>query len=118
MKLKSIFLIFSFILLQNSFAQSPYKLSYQADITIPTVSLGFMTTGFFLEKKRDVLTVEQIARLNAQDIWKIDRNVVNNWNPKIAKASDGFLYSSMATPLLFLANPTTRKDFGLMRLKN
>ncbi|MGB1247624.1 MAG: phosphatase PAP2 family protein [Chitinophagales bacterium] len=116
MKIKSILSIFSIFLLQISFAQSPYKLSYQADITIPTVSIGLLTTSFFLEKNRDILTIEQIERLNAQDIWAFDRGVTNNWNTTAAKASDGFLYTSIATPLLFLADKRTRQDFGKIAL--
>ena len=92
-------------------AQSPFKFRYAVDV--PIVSLGFGTAlgGFIHEKKRDAITIADIQYLDRMSISNFDRSASFNWNPKAAHWSDALMYTSMATPLLFLAGERSRKDF-------
>lgn len=92
-------------------AQSPYRYRYSTEVTIPTVSIGLLFTSFILDKKEEKKTEEYIMCLRMEDINGLDRNVVYNWNPKIAVTSDVLMYTSMATPLLFLSAENSRNDF-------
>jgi membrane-associated phospholipid phosphatase len=104
----SLLLIFLF---QLGFAQSPYQFRYSTEITIPSISLGLLIAGYVVDKKSEPLTPEDIMKLDISDINRMDRGVVENWNPKIAIASDVFMYATMASPLLHLAGENSRKDF-------
>ena len=110
--LKPITLLILFVgLFINTFSQSPYKFRYSTEITIPSISLGLLLSGYIIDKKESTVTPEEIMQLNIADINKMDRGVTKNWNPKIALSSDIFMYTAMASPLLFLAGENTRKDF-------
>lgn len=93
-------------------AQSPYKFRWSLDVPIITVGLGTNIGGFIHEKKRNAIAPETVLALNRMDVIPIDRSATYYWNPKAAKLSDAFMYTSMATPLLFLAGERSRKDFG------
>jgi membrane-associated phospholipid phosphatase len=95
-------------------AQSPFKFRYAVDVPIISIGLGAALTGFIHEKKRDAISLSDIQFLDRMDISKFDRSATYNWNPKAAKWSDALMYVSIATPLFFLAEDRSRKDFLTM----
>lgn len=99
------------ILSFSSKAQSPYKFSWAVDAPVVSVGVGGMLTGFILEKKRQPLNMQQIMALDRNNVSLFDRSATYNWNPKIAKASDALMYTSLATPLFLLVGERSRKDF-------
>lgn len=95
-------------------AQSPYKFRYAVDVPIISVGLGGVLGGFIHEKKRDHLEPIDLVGLDRMNISNFDRNPTYYWSPKSAHWSDAVMYTSMASPLLFLAGERSRKDFGMV----
>jgi membrane-associated phospholipid phosphatase len=100
-----------FMLSFSAQAQSPYKFRYSVDVPIISVGFGSALTGFILEKKRAEPTLADIQFLDRMQISTFDRSATYNWNPKAAHWSDALMYTSMATPLLFLAGKPSRSEF-------
>ncbi len=92
--------------------EKPYRFKYGVDIPISVIGASSLITGFILEKKQTALSPSEISKLNTQSILKMDRAASNYWNPKLAVTSDILMYSSMASPLLFLSNKKGRKNAG------
>lgn len=113
--MKKIFtLLLCVLFLLNTQAQhnSPYKLSFAKDITIPSVSLAMIGTAFLLEKNRPALTLGQINALDRSSVNLMDRNATYNYSKAAATWSDGFMLGTGVLPLLFLIDERSRKDFG------
>jgi len=108
LKLLIVLLIFSFF----TKAQSPYRFSYPVDAPIIGIGVGSLVTGFLLEKKGKALTLSDLENVNRMNISVFDRSATYNWNQKAAHGSDVLLFSSVATPLMFLSDKESRKDFG------
>lgn len=92
-------------------AQSPFKFRYAVDVPIISVGIGTALGGFIHEKKRDAITLSDLQLLDRMNISNFDRSATYNWNPKAAKWSDAIMYTTMASPILFLAGERSRKDF-------
>lgn len=113
--MKHISLILLFILgYTGIFAQSPYKFRYSVDVPIITIGMGSVLGGFIHEKKREPLSNANLIGLDRMSISNFDRSATYNWSPKSAHWSDALMYTSMASPLLFLAGDRSRKDFGMV----
>lgn len=95
---------------QVSKGQNTYSLSYPAEFSFGGVGVTSLAVAYFLGKKDEGFTVEQVQLLNRDDIWKIDRSATNNWSPKSALASDILLYSGIAFPSLLFINKNVRKE--------
>jgi membrane-associated phospholipid phosphatase len=110
------FFIFIFFVCHQAAAQQVYKLSYATDFSIAGVGIATNVPAFILHKKKPVLSEAQINALNRLDIWKVDRFATNYWNPKVAKASDAMMFTSMAIPALLLINKQVRSEAGKITL--
>ena len=110
----SIFLLISLLSFhtQAQGFQSPYKLSLAIDVPIASGAVGFLTAGALIGKTHKLPPQESIMLLNRDDINKFDRGATRNYSKVARYASDGFLYFSMATPLLHLPSANARRDFG------
>ncbi|MEM7103603.1 MAG: phosphatase PAP2 family protein [Bacteroidota bacterium] len=110
-----LFVLFIWLIPQISAAQkeqSPYRLSYQADIPIVFTSLAFELGGISLTQKIMPLTEMDIADLDPMDINPFDRGVTGFFNESIADVSDWFLNTAPLYPVIFvLADNKMRKDF-------
>lgn len=91
--------------------QSPYTISWQVDAPIGGLSLGLGLTYLLLDRKVQPLTEQSIMLLDRKNVWGIDRGATHNWNPTMAKVSDGFMFGSMAMPSLLFIDPKVRKDY-------
>jgi membrane-associated phospholipid phosphatase len=94
-------------------AQSPFKFRYAVDVPIISVGLGTAVGGFVHEKKRAAISLSELQMLDRLNISTFDRSASYNWNPKAAKWSDALMYTTMASPLLFLAGEHSRNDFWM-----
>lgn len=92
-------------------AQSPYELSWQKDVPIGGLGIGSFVIGNLMEARTPVLSNLEILQLDANNVNRLDRSTTNRWSPNAAKWSDGFLLGTGATPLLWLADKTIRKDW-------
>jgi len=110
-------LLFLFISFTTA-AQGVYKLSYATDFSITGVGIATNVPAVFLKKNKPLLTEEQINQLDKNDIWKPDRFATNYWNPRVAKASDALMFTSIALPALLYINKNVRsnKDAGKITL--
>lgn len=104
-------MLFSFVTLpQPAHAQRVYQLKYQTDIPIGTIGVGSLLTSYFLSKRCEPLTIEELLLLKGDDIWSFDRSATKRWSPKAAKASDVLLYTSIASPALLFINSNVRHE--------
>ncbi|MDZ4844234.1 MAG: phosphatase PAP2 family protein [Chitinophagales bacterium] len=103
-------LFFSLLVPQSGWAQTKYELKYKTDIPIGAVGLGTLTASYFMGRKSEAPTPQQIQLLNRDDIWKFDRSATYRWSPKCATASDVFMYSSFVMPGLLFINKNVRQE--------
>lgn len=89
---------------------SPYALSWQLDAPLSVGSMLGIGTSMWLHQHKPQLTEADIAQLQRQDVWTIDRRATYNWSPKAQKTSDFILLGSNALPLILLADPNMRRD--------
>jgi membrane-associated phospholipid phosphatase len=92
--------------------ESPYKSCFKTDG--PIVGIGAVTGGAAIIARinQAPLTVDQINRLNPDQIWGIDRSATAQYSKKAGKVSDVLAYGSVALPWLYAIPRHTRQDFG------
>jgi membrane-associated phospholipid phosphatase len=106
-----LFLISTYFSLTIS-AQNVYQLKWAKDAPIAASTIGIGTAAFFLHKHKPLLTETDILALDVTTINRFDRSATNNWNTRIAKASDVGMIGSMILPALLFADKNVRKDYG------
>ncbi len=99
----------------------PYQLDKRQDIIITSSGIVLVGLSYFLGSNKPNLSLSDVNNLNSADVNSFDRFVTNNWNPKIAKASDILLMASFALPLALLIKNDDIKNsslkYGLMYLE-
>lgn len=95
---------------QDAFSQNIYQLKYKTDIPIGVAGVGTLTSSFFLSRKSEPPTPQQIQALNRNNVWKFDRSATYRWSPGSATASDVFMYTSIAMPALLFINKNVRQE--------
>lgn len=108
-----LFYLTVFTLSQDSWAQEgTYRLSPALDIPLLTAGVAGTTTSILLRNKRESISVEDLGKLNLDNILAIDRSTTRNYGNQFRVASDVFLSVSYAFPLTLLAFEGTRADAG------
>lgn len=103
------------LVLHPSFhAQSPYTLRWSTDLGLSGFGLATASTGWILGKKINPLQPADLARLNRNDVFPINRNATFMFSGKANRASDIVLYAATAAPLLFLADKRTETSSGVI----
>lgn len=74
------------------------------------IGAGTLSTSLILKSRNPALSVEQIARLNPQNLPAFDRFTVHHYNIEAQRWSDVLLYSSPLWPSLLLLDPVIRKN--------
>lgn len=92
--------------------QSPFKLSFGIDLPISINAVGIAAGSHIIGFNKQLPTEQSILLLNRNAINKFDRGATFQYSRTAGYASDGCMYLSMGLPLLHLANPNARKDFG------
>ncbi|MES2731596.1 MAG: phosphatase PAP2 family protein [Bacteroidota bacterium] len=95
---------------------TPYKINIAKGVPIVASGTALTLASIVVRSHRAALTLEQVNALNRNDVWSIDRSAVDHYSPSAAHLSNVFLYSSMATPFLYLIPSKTRHDFGRIAL--
>ncbi|MEL6865900.1 MAG: phosphatase PAP2 family protein [Bacteroidota bacterium] len=110
-----IFLI-ALLLSPSLFAQKVYQTSWLGDGI--TVGASLATLGFsrYINTKVTKVTAEEIARLNRDNIFAIDRPAAFNYRVRAQKHSDILLSSSFFLPLGMLIGNKSRDEFGAVGL--
>jgi len=105
-----IFLLIYCLSLQ-SYAQSPYSVSFKKDAGVLMSGIGIFFTGLYFHNFIDPLTLDEINNLSKQDINSFDRIAASNWSPQAHRYSNVLLVSFKLLPLPFLLSKFIRNDF-------
>lgn len=95
--------------LQAQNSPNPYKLKWQIDVPVTVIGIGGVGLSEWMKNKKVHLTPDEIALLSIESIPRFDRYAARVWSPPAQKASDVLLYTSVALPVLLLADPDMRK---------
>lgn len=89
--------------------QNPYTLSWGVDA--PLIGLGSATLGasYAFAKRHPAFKADQIDPLPNFKGPNMDRMSLKYWSPRAKRASDAFLYTSVALPALVLLTPSVRQ---------
>lgn len=98
--------------LQAQESSSPYKTEFWKDGSWIAGSTALNVLGVITIQNKDNLTDNDLANLNEDDIWGINRGAVGNYSVKADELSYVPFYASFASPLLFLLGEDERKNFG------
>lgn len=94
-------------------APSPYKTDLVKDGLIITGLTGLSVTGLYLVQQKSGLSDAELARLDKNDVPKIDRWVAGNYSERAQLASDILCYPVMlVAPGALALNPAARGRFG------
>ena len=103
-----IFFVFSKTAIQ---AQSnAYQLKTGMDLGIALGSSGVFATSYLLQKKVQPLSQASILQLNRNTVNGFDRIATYQWNPSVAKVSDGVAVGTILMQSYFYFNKSTRTD--------
>ena len=95
--------------------EGTYQLSNGREIPLLATGSAGVTASILLRNKREPLSLEDIGKLNVDDILAIDGRG-DNYAEGAATTSDVLVISSFATPLALLAFDETRGDAGTLGL--
>ena len=106
-------LSFCFVLSYTSFSQgSPYKTDAWTDGAYITGTVGLNVLGFTFIQNKDALTEAEVADLDKNDIWGIDRWAAGNYSEETDALSYIPFYAALAAPLALLPGEAERNNFG------
>ncbi len=115
MKLQSgILALIIFCFSGKIFGQSPYQLDWKKELYYFGASAGTLGLGAYLEKQTPIFDLGQLETVNAKSINSFDRGAASNYSLSAHEASNWLWYGSFALPTLFLADKSTRDDFGII----
>ena len=97
---KLLILLFAgFFLLFSSHAycqDSPFSLEPEREIITLQTGLILASAGFYGRFSTRPAGLEEICRLNSEDVNSFDRWATENWSPSLARTSDFVLYGGLA----------------------
>ena len=96
----------------------PYKFGWKHEMPYLVSSVGFLSTGYLLEKtnKTKPFTIQELNSLNKNDINSFDRGATYYWSENLANKSDVLLMGAIVAPVVFLTTKSTRKNMGWLLL--
>lgn len=100
------------LLATHTFAQSPYTLRWKQEVPYLLAGAGSISLGAYLHSVSPLITPEELATLEEDDILWFDRSAIGNYSVRADHISDGILYTSHLSPFLFLMGKRSRSQFG------
>ena len=101
-----------------SFSQNvtdePFDVDTDKEAVIIGTAAAIGVAAIIVMTNTDPLNLNQINRLNSQDVNKFDRIAIGPFESDVP--GDVLMYSSFIFPLTFLAYDKTREDFGAVSL--
>lgn len=113
---KSIHFFLLLLFFQASFAQSPYRLSWQKESLVLGTGGALMGLGEYLGNRTPLFTPDEILTLDPNDINGFDRLATEFSSDDAHQLSNYFWWGSHALPLVFLAGNDTRGDAAMIGL--
>ncbi|MDJ1498116.1 phosphatase PAP2 family protein [Cytophagaceae bacterium DM2B3-1] len=101
---------------QKTESNSPYVIHPVREIGFLTSSVVLSGMALVAKNKEGAITASQLACLQRESIWTVDRGATYHYSSSAHKASNVLLYSSVMSPWLYLAGEKTCKDFGKISL--
>lgn len=98
--------------LQSQESNSPYETEFWKDGAWIAGGIGLNALGVYSIQVKPDLSEADLASLDRNDIWKINRGAAGNYSEEADRISYIPFYGSFATPLLFLLGEDERKNFG------
>ncbi|HLF63721.1 MAG TPA: phosphatase PAP2 family protein [Saprospiraceae bacterium] len=115
--IRTISLVFvSIFFLQLSLGQSPYRTRWDKEMLYTGTGIVTFGTGAYLRNKITLFTPEELEHLDQFFVNPTDRQATQMLSGHSDRASDYFMNSAQALPLLFLAGKDTRHHFGQIAL--
>lgn len=114
--MRYLFLFFLFLSFTAAKGQMTYELSAGKELGIIGTAVGLSSISAYFNAKNDIITLNEIKALDANQVWKFDRWVTKQYNLKARKSSDIALFSSFLLPLTTLANENGKAEFGKVSL--
>ncbi|MBZ9631457.1 phosphatase PAP2 family protein [Salegentibacter sp. LM13S] len=110
---KLLLILFCFALSYNSYSQdSPYKTDGWKDGAYIAGAVGLNVLGFTFIQNKEALTEAEIAALDKNDIWGIDRWAAGNYSKNADALSYIPFYAALGAPLFLLPGEAERNNFG------
>ncbi|MDX1544037.1 MAG: phosphatase PAP2 family protein [Christiangramia sp.] len=91
---------------------SPYETNFWQDATWIAGGVGLNVLGVYTIQNKPNLSEADLASLDRNNIWKIDRRAAGNYSEEADELSYLPFFGSFAAPLLFLAGEDERRNFG------
>jgi membrane-associated phospholipid phosphatase len=93
---------------------NPYQKGFKTELPYLITSIGLMGSGFLLQalNTTDPFTIDEINRLDRNNVNPFDRPATYNWNPNMATTSDYLTLGAMALPAFFLSTKHTQSQLG------
>jgi membrane-associated phospholipid phosphatase len=107
-----VFIVLCFSL--NCQAQNIYSLHWRTDLSITGLSMTTGSLGWGFGKTVKPFQPAELALLDRNDVFPIDRKATYLFSEKAAHTSDVLFYAATITPFLLLADPKIRKEGGVV----
>lgn len=91
-------------------AQSTYQFKGKYDIGLTATSASIFGTSLILQKKVKPLSEAEIQQLSPLQVNRFDRPACYNWNPSVARLSDGVAAGSCLMYVFFAFDSRTKAD--------
>lgn len=109
-------LILSLVLVFNTpfeaYTQSPYRTRLDTEMAFTGAGIAAIGTGAYLRSRITLFTPEELEGLDRFHVNELDRQATHMLSGSANRASNYFMNTSHALPLLFLAGKDTRQYFG------
>ena len=97
----------------NNFAQNPYELNWNKDGVLLLIGIPLTTAGYALDASISPLSLDEITKLNRQDIFPaFDRSASYHYSESASNLSDILIYTCLASPFILFSSSAIRHDFG------
>lgn len=100
-------------MLQSMLGQgTAYSLSPAREVSLFSAGISFNALGYIQSRNTSVLKVEDIEKLDRNDLDGLDRTATYNYSTKSRHASDKLLVGSLFLPTLLMIDPHQRNQLG------
>ncbi len=114
MTFKNIFFVALLLIFSVTFsalAQNPFKIDQKKDNVLIAGGFGLTVIGFYLDRKINPMTENEINNLSKNNVISFDRSAFSNWSPGFSKASDVLLIGLGVMPGALILSKKIRNDF-------
>lgn len=108
--------ILCILVFQNSGAQDNYDLDFKRESVLLASGLITLGSGLHISNSQRPLSQNEIAGLDASNIWSVDRFATRNVSQYSATLSDIGLVVALSGPALILGSKERRRDFWKIAL--